>query len=231
MRKAFTLIELLVVVAIISLLIGILLPSLSAARDKARMVACGSQLRQIGMATLLYVQDNNDLLPRSSHSAAGAKVRSWGPALLHYLSMDYAMSGSAWTKVFNGLYRCPSDTRRTTAYSYGKNVWYELSATETSDAMGLTSSQGPTYFKYIQVPRPASSVLFGENGDNNKPASADHIMAVNWLTTDGVPEVDTRRHGSVANYDFLDGHVESLEFRKTFNLNNKTDNWNPGTAQ
>ena len=58
--KAFTLIELLVVVAIIALLISILLPSLTAARNVARMVRCEASLKQIGNAHQMYANDNGD---------------------------------------------------------------------------------------------------------------------------------------------------------------------------
>jgi len=65
----FTLIELLVVVAIIALLISILLPSLSQARDQAKTVVCGSHLKQLGLAFHEYFADNNDrLFPYESHT-------------------------------------------------------------------------------------------------------------------------------------------------------------------
>jgi prepilin-type processing-associated H-X9-DG protein len=68
-REAFTLVELLVVIGVIALLIALLLPALVRSREQAKQVACLSNLRQLGMAMILYCQENNGWFPRAAPAA------------------------------------------------------------------------------------------------------------------------------------------------------------------
>jgi prepilin-type N-terminal cleavage/methylation domain-containing protein/prepilin-type processing-associated H-X9-DG protein len=218
-HRGFTLIELLVVIAIIAILAALLLPALARAKSKASAVQCLSQMRQIGLASAMYVDDNDGFLPRSSHSALAYGQMPWGYALVPgILGKTFTQPDSSWTNLFNTLYHCPKDTGKKGDWSYGKNVYPELSAQETG---------GPTWNRLSQIPRPTATVLFAEKISSSM---ADHLMAHFW-PEGAQPEVDRNRHDQRSNYVYCDGHATRQRFEATFSLCNKIDNWNPGTAQ
>jgi prepilin-type N-terminal cleavage/methylation domain-containing protein len=85
-RGAFTLIELLVVIAIIGILAAILFPVFSSAREKARQTSCLSNLRQVGISTLMYAQDYDESYVHTElgGDAGDANERYWGDMLQPY---------------------------------------------------------------------------------------------------------------------------------------------------
>jgi prepilin-type N-terminal cleavage/methylation domain-containing protein len=156
-RTAFTLVELLVVIGIIALLIAILLPSLSKARESANRTACLSNLRQLGTAMMMYTNDNRGFFPRAAASGTSDDDWIWHPIasrdkhqsrLVPYLSAD--------RQFYDKHYRCPSDVIE-------QHPTYPFSYTLNEFMGGLLFAPGAAdlhfRIKITQVKRPAEKIL------------------------------------------------------------------------
>lgn len=110
-RRGFTLIELLVVIAIIALLAGILFPVFAQARNKARQAGCTSNLKQLGLAMHMYIQDWDGYFPKEIQGGrTWAKMISedgYTPKYDHRDMWGTNGAGAAHKTIF----WCPSDDR------------------------------------------------------------------------------------------------------------------------
>ncbi|MFC1764095.1 type II secretion system protein [Planctomycetota bacterium] len=151
-RKGFTLIELLVVIAVIAVLLGILMPALSAARKQAWGAVCKNGLRSIGMAMALYAEDNDYFIPRGVTGGNARPAEVWFLGFMPYLAQDKKQTDYRDVKI----YKCPGfpDKRQTVCYVANA---YDASINGEWD----TTKQGP--FKLTRYKRLAATIYLADN--------------------------------------------------------------------
>lgn len=138
-KKAFTLLELLVVVVVIGLLTAILVPALGKAREGARRAQCINNLRQIGIAWYLYLDENDETFPSSSgwggkggNQSGYGILDASGKPLNRYLDV-YSENDRMALEVFH----CPSDKGQ---LAHGYTMFEEIGTSYAIYWGGLTLS-------------------------------------------------------------------------------------------
>jgi len=114
LKKAFTLIELLVVIAIIALLLSIIMPALKKVKQQAKRIVCSSQIKQQGMALVIYAQANDEKMPMTTWSGG---QWLWD---VSYFTTDVIIASGADRKIFH----CPGnpvDTNKTRYWRYSEH--------------------------------------------------------------------------------------------------------------
>lgn len=202
--SAFTLIELLVVISIIALLIAILLPALASAREAARAIKCGSNHRQIAMASLLYAHDAKDHIPPMYYNLPPVGWKGWYDHLHDYFGRASGVAGRYEVDEENNPLICETDEQRhLRRTSIGCNRLTGVKNTYVRLGEGQNYTLGDSDpDRIIQIRNLAKTAWYADAGMPEevyfmKSTNLD-LMNLAW------------RHNGTANVVFMDGHVERV---------------------
>jgi prepilin-type N-terminal cleavage/methylation domain-containing protein/prepilin-type processing-associated H-X9-DG protein len=212
-KAAFTLIELLVVVAIIAVLVAILLPALSKARESSRSLVCITHLQQINLALMNWIEDHNgymicDYIPAYYEQGTyGPGVYSWGYTW-SYKWVDKKYVVATTTKTEGSVLSCPSYGVLSEGWiGSATDPWYMHNVHYGWNYAYLGNYSHPPlnmyYFKkYDRVTIPAQTLAFADS-------TYGYVIQPSPGWVGGWPKM--RHHGS-ANVAWLDGHVSWLDW-------------------
>lgn len=240
----FTLVELLVVIGIIALLISILLPSLSRARDSANAIKCGANLRQLGLAAMMYMDENKDRIPLTWINAdaylaaigdTSTASRSFWRTDWQFRLMPYIGKGIGGPVVVDernlGVFNCPqnmtyAESANTVRASYAMNGC--LGAQRFPD--NTNRLDGFIDWNRNKVKNQSGIILYADvnNGSNNFLKSSDGILFTSWMgaptatSPSGKFSTDTRDNYNTpsSGWQFPDSNItdgSAMRFRHNGN--------------
>jgi len=179
-RRGFTLVELLVVIAIAAILAAILFPVFAAARERARITTCASNLRQLGMASRMYAQDSDELLYQS--------LTLFNPHL------RLVTAFAPYTKN-QGIFYCPS-AMGGPSQPIAQNAANLTAGNISYLYFNYTADTHPRRAQWLPASHPIS------DGDN-----PNRWLMSDWFERDDGPSAH-RVSNKTLNYLCLDGHVK-----------------------
>ena len=210
--KCFTLIELLVVIAIIAILAAVLLPALSNARNTAKKIGCISNQKQIGLATVTYMNDYSNWMPICS-TLNGSSPHEWRMETAPYLGysdkdlthVDGPTYIAKVARLSAKAYLCPMWTDK---YNLAAGNFFRGGYGWNFGYMGFYENAGVgaqrVTFSKIQIP--SKTVVFGDTTDWSANWHQFYLFSAG--DTSGPAIQVGNRHGGGVNMGWADGHAE-----------------------
>ena len=218
-------------IAIIAILASMLLPALNKAREKARCISCVSNMKQIGLAAIMYANDNEDAIPPTyeiwGDIQAGYETR-WFYRLSEYTASKITFFGAAGTvsNESKNTWQCPSESA--TKYRFHMN--YGQSYGQFSFGTDLDGATGWSCPKLItRLKNPSGTMAYMDAGVIDGYPSWYIETPLKWgafaedNNGNGIPDTSSGRykfnfagirHGDAINVNFADGHVITMKERQ-----------------
>lgn len=216
--SAFTLIELLVVIAIIAILAAILFPVFAQAREKARATTCLSNMKQIMLGELMYIQDYDEV-----HTFTWGWGGDSGP--WHQQVNPYLKNQQIW-KCPDDAYDRGNDNHLTPMgkpipVTYSENfcapAWGECPDSWTWNSDSLSYQMSPTNSADASIPAPASTIFVAHRPNGYHMYSEGWATEVFWHPLDGefYAYGGATLHSTGSNYALCDGHAKYFKVDQT----------------